>query len=148
MAVSSTQFGESVGATPNGRKHPLPVADTCSPVQGADRNGPSAVARSFSKLPTHRWALGSLINIRLNPNLFTTNADLERFAAFIRTCEELGLYHVQFNIVSAELLRNAMKEPEKHRDLLVRVASYVAYFTELSPNQQKDIINRTEQQVW
>ncbi len=148
VAVASTQFGELVGATPNGRKHPAPVADTCSPVQGADRNGPSAIIKSFSKLPTHRWALGGLINIRLNPSLFTTDADLERFAAFIRTCEELGLYHVQFNIISAELLRNALKEPEKHRDLLVRVASYVAYFTELSPNQQMDIINRTEQQGW
>jgi len=148
VAVASTQFGESVGATPNGRKHPLPVADTCSPVQGADRNGPSAVIRSFGKLPTHRWALGGLINIRLSPSLFTTDADLERFTAFIRACEELGLYHVQFNIISAELLRNAIKEPEKHRDLLVRVASYVAYFTELSPNQQMDIINRTEQQGW
>ncbi len=148
VAVASTQFGELVGATPNGRAHPLPVADTCSPVQGADRNGPSAVIKSFGKLPTHRWALGGLINIRLSPSLFTTDADLERFAAFIRACEELGLYHVQFNIISAELLRNAMKEPEKHRDLLVRVASYVAYFTELSPNQQMDIINRTEQQGW
>lgn len=148
VAISSTQFGELIGATPNGRKHPQPVADTCSPVQGADRNGPSAVVRSFSKLPTHRWALCSLINIRLNPNLFTSDADLDKFAAFIRACEESGLYHVQFNIVSAELLRSAMKEPEKHRDLLVRVASYVAYFTELSPNQQMDIINRTEQQGW
>ncbi len=148
VAVSSTQFGELVGATPNGRKHPLPVADTCSPVQGVDRNGPSAVVKSFGKLPTHRWALGGLINIRLNPSLFTTDADLERFMAFIRTCEDLGLYHVQFNIVSAELLRNAMKEPSKYRDLLVRVASYVAYFVELSPNQQLDIIRRTEQQGW
>jgi len=131
-----------------GRKYPLPVADTCSPAQGADRNGPSAIIKSFSKLPTHRWALSSLINIRLNPGLFTTDADLGKFAAFIRACEELGLYHVQFNIVSGELLRKAIKEPEKHRDLLVRVASYVAYFTELSPNQQMDIINRTEQQGW
>jgi pyruvate formate-lyase/glycerol dehydratase family glycyl radical enzyme len=148
VAIASTQFGESIGATPNGRKHPMPVADTCSPVQGVDRNGPSAVVKSFSKLPTHRWALCSLINLRLNPNLFTTDADLERFAAFVRACEELGLYHVQFNIISAELLRNAMKEPEKYRDLLVRVASYIAYFVELSPNQQMDIINRTEQQSW
>jgi pyruvate formate-lyase/glycerol dehydratase family glycyl radical enzyme len=148
VAVSSTQFGELIGATPNGRKHPLPVADTCSPVQGVDRNGPSAVVKSFGKLPTHRWALGGLINIRLNPNLFASDADLERFMAFIRTSEELGLYHVQFNIISAELLRNAMKEPAKYRDLLVRVASYVAYFVELSPNQQLDIIRRTEQQGW
>jgi pyruvate formate-lyase/glycerol dehydratase family glycyl radical enzyme len=148
VAIASTQFGEAIGATPNGRKHPQPVADTCSPVQGADRNGPSAVVKSFSKLPTDRWALSGLINIRLNPSLFTTDADIKRFVAFIRSCEELGLYHVQFNIISAELLREALKEPEKHRDLMVRVASYVAYFVELSPNQQMDIINRTEQQGW
>jgi pyruvate-formate lyase len=148
VAISSTQFGELIGATPNGRKHPFPVADTCSPVQGVDRNGPSAVVKSFSKIPTHRWALSGLINLRLNPNLFQTDDDLERFAAFIRACEELGLYHVQFNIISGEMLREALKEPEKHRDLLVRVASYVAYFVELSPNQQMDIINRTEQQGW
>ncbi len=148
VAVSSTQFGELVGATPNGRRHPTPVADTCSPVQGVDRNGPLGVVKSFGKLPTHRWALGGLINIRLNPSLFTTDADLERFMALIRTSEELGLYHVQFNIVSADLLRNAMKDPTKYRDLLVRVASYVAYFVELSPNQQLDIIRRTEQQGW
>jgi pyruvate-formate lyase len=91
VAIASTQFGESIGATPNGRKHPLPVADTCSPVQGVDRNGPTAAIESFSKLPTHRWALGGLINLRLNPNLFATDADLEKFAAFIRACEELGL---------------------------------------------------------
>ncbi len=145
VAVSNTQFGEMVGATPNGRKYPLPVADTCSPVQGVDRNGPTAIVRSFSKLPTHRWALSGLINIRLSPHLFETDADLDRFAAFIRACEEIGLYHVQFNIVSSELLRKAMREPENYRDLMVRVASYVAYFVELSPNQQMDIINRTEQ---
>ena len=148
VAIASTQFGEAIGATPNGRKHPQPIADTCSPVQGVDRNGPSAVAKSFGKLPTYRWALSGLINLRLNPDLFSTDADIERFVGFIRSCEELGLYHVQFNIISADLLREALKEPEKHRDLLVRVASYVAYFVELSPNQQMDIINRTEQQGW
>jgi formate C-acetyltransferase len=147
VAVSSTQYGEMVGTTPNGRKYPKPVADTCSPVQGCDRNGPSAVIKSFSKLPTRRWALSGLINIRLSPQLFETDADLEKFVAFIRACEELGIYQVQFNVVSSELLRKAMKEPEKYRDLLVRVASYVAYFVELSPNQQMDIINRTEHQV-
>ncbi|MBN2062047.1 MAG: hypothetical protein JW882_16680 [Deltaproteobacteria bacterium] len=146
VAVSNTQFGEMVGTTPNGRKYPVPVADTCSPVQGVDRNGPTAVIKSFGKLPTQRWALGGLINIRLSPQLFETDESLERFSAFIRTCEEIGLYHVQFNIISSELLRKAMQEPEKFRDLMVRVASYVAYFVELSPNQQMDIINRTEQQ--
>ena len=68
-------------------------------------------------------ALSGLINIRLNPNLFTINDDLEKLADFIRACEQSGKYHIQFNIISGALLRNVMKEPEKHRDLLVRVPS-------------------------
>jgi pyruvate formate-lyase/glycerol dehydratase family glycyl radical enzyme len=148
VAVASTQYGELVGPTPNGRKHPQPLADTCSPVQGCDVNGPSAVIKSFSKLPTHRWPLGGLINLRFSPGLVKTDDDLDRLVAFIRSCEELGIYHVQFNVISSELMRNAIKEPEKYRDLLVRVASYIAYFVELSEHQQLDIINRTEQQNW
>jgi len=148
VAVSNTQFGELVAATCNGREHPKPLADTCSPVQGCDRNGPTAVARSFSKIPTHRWALCGMINLRLSPELFTTEADLDRFVAFVRACEELGIYHVQFNVISSDLLRAAMAEPEKYRDLMVRVASYIAYFVELNPDQQMDIINRTEHRGW
>jgi formate C-acetyltransferase len=148
VAVASTQFGELVGATCNGREHPKPLADTCSPVQGCDRNGPTAVARSFSKLPTQRWALCGMINLRLSPELFMTEADLDGFVAFVRACEELGIYHVQFNVISSDLLRAAIAEPEKYKDLMVRVASYIAYFVELNPEQQMDIINRTEHQSW
>ena len=77
-----------------------------------------------------------------------TDKDLDNFVSFLRAIEELGLYHVQFNVISSDLLRKAMKEPENYRDLLVRVASFVSYFVELAEVTQMDIINRTEQQGW
>jgi formate C-acetyltransferase len=80
--------------------------------------------------------------------MLATDRDLDNFVAFLRTIEELGIYHTQFNVISSELLRRAMEEPNKYRDLLVRVASYCAYFVELTKEQQVDIMKRTEQQGW
>jgi pyruvate formate-lyase/glycerol dehydratase family glycyl radical enzyme len=146
IAVNNVLYGQMVSALPNGKIHPRPIADTLSPVQGMDKNGPSAVIKSVSKLPTHRFALGGPINLRLNPQLLATEKDLDNFVAFLRTAEEWGIYHMQFNVVSSDLLRMAMKEPENYRDLLVRAGSYCAYFVELAKEQQLDVINRTEQQ--
>ena len=148
--VGSTNvfFGDSTGALPDGHIYPQPLADTLSPVQGTDRNGPTAVIKSVSKLPTHRFAMGGVLNLRLSPQLVATDKDLDNFVSFLRAIEELGLYHVQFNVISSDLLRKAMKEPENYRDLLVRVASFVSYFVELAEVTQMDIINRTEQQGW
>jgi len=148
IGQSNVTFGTWVGALPNGHIHPEPLADCISPSQGVDRNGPSAVIKSASKLPTHRFAMGGVLNLRLNPQMVATDKDLDNFVAFLRVIEEMGVYHTQFNVVSSELLRLAMNEPEKYRDLLVRVASYCAYFTELTKEQQIDIIKRTEQQGW
>jgi len=146
IAVNNVLYGQMVSALPNGKIYPSPIADTLSPVQGMDKNGPSAVIKSVSKLPTHRFALGGPINLRLNPQLLATEKDLDNFVAFLRTAEELGIYHMQFNVVSSDLLRRAMKESENYRDLLVRAGSYCAYFVELAKEQQMDIINRTEQE--
>jgi len=148
IAINNVIYGQMVGALPNGHIHPKPLADTVSPVQGMDKNGSTAVIKSLSKLPTHRFALGGPINLRLSPQLLATEQDLDRFVAFLRTAEELGIYHMQFNVISSDLLRKAMKEPENYRDLLVRAGSYCAYFVELTKEQQLDIINRTEQQSW
>jgi formate C-acetyltransferase len=148
VLILNVVFGQMVGALPNGHINPKPVADTLSPVQGMDRNGSTAVIKSVSKLPTHRFSLGGPLNLRLSPQLLATDRDIDNFVSFLRTVEELGIYHLQLNVVSSELLRKAMKEPEKYRDLMVRVASYCAYFVELSEDQQRDIINRTEQQGW
>jgi formate C-acetyltransferase len=119
-----------------------------SPVQGMDKNGPTAVIKSASKLPTHRFALGGPINLRLSPQLVATERDIDNLMSFLRAIEEEGVYQVQFNIISSEILRKAMKEPEKYRDLMVRVASFTVYFVDLTREQQLDIINRTEHQGW
>jgi pyruvate formate-lyase/glycerol dehydratase family glycyl radical enzyme len=148
IAVINVMLGDMVGALPNGHIYPKPQAETLSPVQGMDKNGPTAVIKSVSKLPTHRFALGGAVNLRLSPQLVATDRDLDNFVSFLRAIEELGLYHIQFNVVSSDLLRKAMKEPENYRELMVRVASYCAYFVELTEEQQLDIVNRTEQQGW
>jgi formate C-acetyltransferase len=148
IGQNNVTFGPRIGALPNGRVYPKPLADCISPSQGMDRNGPTAVIKSVSKLPTHRFAMGGVLNLRLSPQLMATDSDLENFVSFLRALEELGIYHTQFNVVSSGLLRKAMKQPENYRDLLVRVASYCAYFIELTKDQQIDIINRTEQQGW
>jgi len=148
IGTTNVMFGETTWALPNGHIHPKPLADTISPVQGMDKNGPTAVIKSVSKLPSHRFALGGVLNIRLSPQLVAEERDLDNFVSFLRAIEELGLYHVQFNVISSNLLRKAMREPENYKDLMVRVASFCSYFVELAKEQQLDIINRTEQQGW
>ena len=148
IGQSNVTFGPLVGALPNGRPHPKPFADCLSPFPGMDRNGPSAVVKSVSKLPTHRFAMGGVLNLRLSPQQVATDRDIDKFISFLRALEELGIYHTQFNVVSSDLLRKAMRVPDDYRDLLVRVASYCTYFGELTEEQQLDIINRTEHEGW
>jgi pyruvate formate-lyase/glycerol dehydratase family glycyl radical enzyme len=148
IGIGTIGFGYQVGSLPNGHIHPKPLADTISPVQGVDKNGPTAVIKSVSKLPAHRFTVGTCLNQRLSPQLLATDRDLDNFIAFLRTCEEIGVYHIQFNVISADLLRKAMRDPENYKDLMVRVASYCSYFVELAEAQQLDIINRTEQKNW
>ena len=148
IGIGTVAYGQVVGGLPNGHIYPNPLADTISPVHGVDKNGPTAVIRSVSKLPSHRFAYGTCLNQRLSPQLVATDRDLDNFVSYLRTVEELGIYHIQFNVITSEALRKAMKEPEKYADLMVRVASYCAYFVELTEEQQLDIINRTEQQGW
>ena len=138
--------GPLVGGLPNGHINPRPLADAVSPGQGMDHNGPTAVIKSVSKLPKHRVAGGGPINLRISPQLLATDRDLTNFVSFIRTVEEMGIYQIQFNVISSDILRKAMKEPENYRDLMVRVGSFVAYFVNLAVDQQMDIINRTEHQ--
>jgi formate C-acetyltransferase len=88
------------------------------------------------------------LNLRLSPQLVATERDVNNLMAFLRAIEDEGIYHIQFNIISSESLRKAMKEPENYRDLMVRVASFTVYFVDLTAEQQMDIINRTEQQGW
>jgi len=136
-------FGKVVGATPDGRKADQPLSEGVSPVQGADRKGPTAVMKSVSKID-HVKTGGTLLNQKFSPDLLADDEGLDKLAHLIRTYFRLDGHHVQFNVVSAETLREAQKHPEKYRDLMVRVAGYSDYFVDLSVGLQNEIISRTE----
>jgi formate C-acetyltransferase len=137
-------FGSLTGATPDGRKSGTPLSEGVSPAQGRDVNGPTSVIKSVTKLP-HAKCYGTLLNQRFNPTVLSGEDGLKKFAQLWRTYFSLGGYHVQFNIVSAETLREAQKHPETYRHLIVRVAGYSDYFVRLSRDVQDEIIMRTEQ---
>ena len=138
-------FGSKVGATPDGRRAGTPVSEGISPVQGTDRQGPTAVIRSASKLD-HARTGGTLLNQKLSPDLLRTDGDLRKLAQIVRSYFALGGHHIQFNVVTAEVLRAAQANPEAHRDLIVRVAGYSDYFCDLTRPLQDEIISRTEHQ--
>jgi formate C-acetyltransferase len=140
--------GAVVPATPDGRKAYTPVAEGSSPASGTDVLGPTAVFKSVSKLPTHKIMGGVLLNQKLSPSTIQSDSDKKKLIFLLRTFfADLKGWHVQYNIVSRETLLAAKKEPEKYRDLIVRVAGYCAFFTTLSPETQDDIIARTEQSL-
>ncbi|WP_444658349.1 glycyl radical protein [Caproiciproducens sp. R2] len=137
-------MGENVGATPDGRRAREPLADGgMSPVYGRDVNGPTAVLKSVSRLPSEFASNGGLLNMKFLPEFFETEPGRKKFAQMLRTFVDLKIPHVQFNVLRREDLLNAQKEPEKYRGLTVRVAGYTAYFTELADKLQNEIIART-----
>lgn len=138
-------LGKNVGATPDGRHAHMPLADGgLSPVAGRDVRGPTAVLRSVAKIDQSLASNGSLLNLKFLPSFFRQEHALEWFAGFLRGFVELKLAHVQFNVISGETLRAAQQHPEQFRGLVVRVAGYSAYFTELDREVQDEIIRRTE----
>ncbi len=137
-------FGSVTGATPDGRKAWEPLSDGISPVQGADRKGPTAVIRSASRMD-HARTGGTLLNQKFTPQLLEGEQGIDNLAHLVRTYFKLDGHHIQFNVVTAETLRAAQREPEKHRDLIVRVAGYSDYFCDLTEALQNEIIARTEQ---
>lgn len=144
--TSHVPFGKVVSATPNGRKAWTPLADGSSASHGADVNGPTAVLLSnfASKNLDYRERASRLLNIKLSPKCVAGDEGTRKMVSFIRSWCDLKLWHVQFNIINRETLLAAQREPEKFRGLLVRVAGYSAYFVDLSPDLQNDIIARTE----
>jgi formate C-acetyltransferase len=138
-------FGKVVGALPDGRKAEEPLAEGgISPHQGRNASGPTATLKSVAKIDHVKISGGSVLNMRFNPNALRDDQKIRKFVSMLRTYCESGGYHVQFNIVDVETLKDAQKNPEKYRDLLVRVATYTAYFVDLSPELQNDIIARME----
>jgi formate C-acetyltransferase len=137
-------MGANVGATPDGRHAGAPLADGgLSPSVGLDRRGPTAVLNSVSKLNLKLASNGTLLNMKFLPTFFEDEESLETFVTLLRGFCKLGIPHVQFNVVSGATLRDAQANPEKYRNLVVRVAGYSAYFTELDKQLQDEIINRT-----
>ncbi len=140
-------FGSVTGATPDGRRAWEPVSEGVSPVQGADRRGPTAVFKSVAKMD-HARTGGTLLNQKFTPQLLQDDAGLEKFVHLVRTYFKLDGHHVQFNVVDAATLRAAQENPEKYRDLIVRVAGYSDYFCDVGKALQNEIIARTEHQAF
>ena len=137
-------FGSVTGATPDGRKAWEPHSDGISPAQGADRRGPTAVIKSASKMD-HARTGGTLLNQKFTPKTVEGEEGLDNLAHLVRAYFKLDGHHIQFNVVTAETLREAQAHSESHRDLIVRVAGYSDYFCDLTTALQDEIIARTEQ---
>ena len=140
--------GMSTMATPDGRNAFEPLAEGCSPAHNSDKNGPTAVFKSVSKLRTNKITGGVLLNQKMTPQMLSTEENRQKLELLIKTFfNRLHGYHVQYNIVSKKTLIDAQKHPENHKDLIVRVAGYSAFFNVLSKKTQDDIIGRTEQSL-
>jgi pyruvate-formate lyase len=143
--TANVPLGSLVGALPDGRKAGLPISEGgISPYQGRNLNGPTATMRSVAKLDHSMITNGSVLNMRFNPDVLKDQPKVKKFATLVRTFCETGGFLIQFNIVDSRTLREAQVHPDKYRDLLVRVATYSAYFVELSKELQDDIISRIE----
>ena len=137
-------MGEMTGATPDGRHRGETFADGISPVGGRDRNGTTQAIQSVTKLDHVAVLQGLLFNQKCHPSVLDSAGALEKMADYIKTFCDLGGHHIQFNVISRETLEQARENPEKFRDLVVRVAGYSAYFTELNLSTQEEILHRTE----
>lgn len=143
--TANVAMGSQTEATPDGRKAGEPLAEGVSPMHGTDITGPTAVLKTVAKLPTKYILGGVLLNQKFNPSYLSNQFGINKFGSLIKTFfNDLKGFHIQYNIVSAERLRDAQKHPEKYKDLIVRVAGYSALFIQVSPEIQEDIIARTE----
>ena len=138
-------LGAACGATPDGRFAHEQLADGgLSPMVGRDKHGPTASLRSVSKLRNVLDSNGSLLNVKFSPATLAGDLGIEKLTAYLRSFSRLGIQHIQFNVVDRATLLDAQAHPERHKDLVVRVAGYSAMFVELSKAIQDDIINRSE----
>lgn len=143
--TSHVPFGKVVSATPNGRVAWFPLSDGSSPSHGADVNGPTAILLSNHNTKNYgmRERAARLINVKFTPKCVEGEAGTEKLVSFIRTWCDLKLWHIQFNVINADTLVKAQKDPQKYRNLIVRIAGYSAYFVDLTPDLQNDLIART-----
>jgi pyruvate formate-lyase/glycerol dehydratase family glycyl radical enzyme len=137
-------FGWSTAASPDGRRAGEPLADGISPVQQLDKNGPTATLKSVSVIDQRKFSNGTLLNMRFHPTALSNESGKAKLIDLIKTYFAMGGMELQFNVVSAKVLRKAQEHPEEFRDLVVRIAGFSAYFVELYKASQEDIIRRTE----
>jgi len=140
--TSHVYFGSVTMAMPDGRKAFKPLSEGISPVQGADIHGPVAVLQSAAKID-HIKTGGTLLNQKFAPEFFNSDEAIDKLCSLIRSYFRLDGHHIQFNVVDAETLKKAQKNPELYRDLIVRVAGYSDYFNDLGTDLQNEIIERT-----
>jgi len=136
-------FGSVIQASPDGRMAGMPVSEGISPVQGVDHKGPTSVIKSAAKID-HLRTGGTLLNQKFTPSFFEDEMAISKISGLVRSYFRMDGHHIQFNVVNAETLRDAQKHPERHRDLIVRVAGYSDYFNNLGEDLQNEIIKRTE----
>ena len=141
----NTPFGLEVGALPSGRHAWKPLADGVSPSGGTDFNGPGSVLKSVANIPHARFVQGTLLNMKVEPEMLSTENGITQMMALLKSMCSLGVYHVQFNVIDQDKLIRAQNNPEEYKGLLVRVAGYTAYFVELGKDVQDEIIGRTVQ---
>ena len=146
-ASANVYFGTTTWATPNGRFSGESLSDAASPSQGADTNGPTAVLQSVCSYDHTQFTNGFALNMRLSPATLSRDDSIEKLRSMIMTYFGMGGMEIQYNVVDSETLRAAQADPNKYRDLVVRVAGFSAYFVELATQLQNDIIARTENQV-
>ena len=140
-------LGKQVGALPSGRRSREPLAPAACPSTGSDRKGVTAVLKSMGKLDNIEVLSGLSLTTRIDPAVFENEDGFRRMASLLRTFVDQQIFHLQFNVVSSDTLREAQQEPEKYQDLMVKVAGYNAYFTQLGDELQEAIIARTEHQL-
>jgi formate C-acetyltransferase len=144
MFVTYADAGRQIMATPDGRKKGMPIADSAGPMQGRDQSGPTALIRSVSRL-NHLMAPGTLVvNIRFTKSLFESNEGCTAIKNLIKTYFSLGCLQIQVNVIDQKVLIDAISNPEKYGDLIVRVGGYSEYFNRLSPELKYSILKRTE----
>lgn len=139
-------FGKVMHASPDGRKAGLPVSEGISPVQGADKNGPTSVVKSAAKID-HLHTGGTLLNQKFSPAFFEDETAVRKISGLARSYFKMDGHHIQLNVVSADTLRKAQEQPEKYQGLIVRVAGYSDYFNDLGVDLQNEIIRRTEHET-
>ena len=145
--AANVVMGKVTGATLDGRRAEEPLAEGISPRQGMDKNGPTSVIKSASVLDQFSCHNGTLLNLKFHPNAVRGMEGTEKLRSLIQTYFDMKGMHIQYNVVSADTLRDAQKHPDQYKNLVVRVAGYSAFFVELWKDLQDDIIARTEHSI-